>query len=534
VLILGRPRENVRGDAAAPPQGMNASVGRAVLFLAVLVLAGVLRLTALDFGEGVPAAHPDEVGADLTLSALDRGEIFPPLVLYGGGYFYPLRAWTRAWAAVSRRLDRNGDGPRQVRLAARAWSAVLSTGTVALTWVVAGRVGGSAASLVAGGLVAVAPLAVREAHFAKADTAAAFAAVLVLLALVERTSDRQRRALALGVTGGLAASTKLSFGLLPAVLLALARPNDIAGATVDRRSLAVGTIALAVTVLALNPFWLTATAQAARFVRASAGALSTTGWLPGSASVPGPLVYHSLLSLRFGCGLACAVLAGPALLYGLWEGAAARLVAIAVIGQCLALLSSPMVLARFFLPVVPGLAVLVGLLLARIVAGREMSPGRRTLALGLLVVVLTAEPLVHGVRLVRLLGERDTRSLAREWIAANLTARARLASWGAPAGAKDFGRPDCGTLPVFQSLPPERWQTEGITHLVWHHYPLPYSSEPLPVTAERLTSLAVFDPFDGPTQNPILEPLDAFYLPLAHFAGFARPGPRVEIFAVSP
>jgi hypothetical protein len=52
----------------------------------------------------------------------------------------------------------------------------------------------------------------------------------------------------------------------------------------------------------------------------------------------------------------------------------------------------------------------------------------------------------------------------------------------------------------------------------------------LPPTAQ---SLAVFDPFDGPLDRPVFEPLLPFYLPLAHFAGIARPGPRIEVFALS-
>jgi hypothetical protein len=44
----------------------------------------------------------------------------------------------------------------------------------------------------------------------------------------------------------------------------------------------------------------------------------------------------------------------------------------------------------------------------------------------------------------------------------------------------------------------------------------------------------VFDPFEGPGVAPVIEPVDAFYLPLGRLSGVLRPGPRIEILAVEP
>jgi hypothetical protein len=164
-----------------------------------------------------------------------------------------------------------------------------------------------------------------------------------------------------------------------------------------------------------------------------------------------------------------------------------------------------------------------------------VSVGRRRAALACLALAIMTEPLAASVTTVRLLGRADTRTLAAEWIDAHLPPDARIVSWGAPRGVTDFGRPPLGGRSVQARLPPERWTTTGVTIVVWHHHPLPYSSDPLPLEAADLQRIATFDPFvNGAPTRAVFEPLDAFYLPIARFAGIERPGPRIEILAVDP
>jgi len=227
-----------------------------------------------------------------------------------------------------------------------------------------------------------------------------------------------------------------------------------------------------------------------------------------------------------------AVLAVPALLAGLARRGL-RWIALSVLGHWAVIVGTHAVNARFLLPSLPGLAVLVASLVDD---GVERTAsvrwrGASVVAIGSLVL---AEPLANAVTLVTLLGRTDTRSLAAAWIDAHIPPDARVVSWGAPPGAVDFGRPPLGRRIVLAGLPPARWHAEGVRYLVQHQYPLPWSSVPLPVPAEALESLAVFDPFHGPpaSPGPVFEPLDAFYLPLGRFDGVERPGPRIAVFAV--
>src|SRR5439155_18659346 len=109
-------------------------------------------------------------------------------------------------------------------LAVRCWSAALSTAAVALVFIAGRAVAGTGAGVIAALVLAAAPTAIRDAHLAKADAAATFAAALVIASLAIPWRRRAMFPIALGVSCGLAFSTKYMVGLAPAALLAVWRP----------------------------------------------------------------------------------------------------------------------------------------------------------------------------------------------------------------------------------------------------------------------------------------------------------------------
>ena len=511
---------------------------RWALLASVLVVAAGLRFTALHFGAPDFEARPDETGIVLTLAAMDRGQFFPPMVLYGGGYFEPLHAFVHVWQA----LFWDGDTQAQmdagrlddVRVAVRAWSALLALLTVALVYAVGRRAAGERAGLLAAALLAVLPLAVREAHFAKADTAAAAAGALVMTALVLPRGAAWLRGMLAGATTALAISTKALASVVPAVLVAVLWPADAAERRTRWRTLAWAAGAGAVCLVALNGFALRHPQQTATMAPFVLRTMRDSTWLPGGDRVVSPLVYHATVSLRWGCGWAVTLLALPAMAYGLWRGGALRIVALLALGHFLAVQASPMVLARYLLPALPALCVLIAALLVHAVDRFVAAPRARAAVLAVVAVLLLAEPLAASVTLLRLLRRTDTRTLAGDWIAVHLPPTARIVSWGAPRGAADFGRPPPHGRPVDQRLSPAEWRA-GETYVVWHRHPLPYSSDPLPDGAPPLRTLVIFDPFtDEHGAQPVFEPIDAFYLPIGRLDRVVRPGPRIEILAVEP
>jgi hypothetical protein len=508
-------------------------VGRVGIVLAVLALGAALRFAALDFAPALDQARPDEIGNVAQVSLYGR---FPGLVLlYGGGYNLPLAALLQIWSQWTAGMPL-GELLRRdwhaAVLPVRAWSALLSTATIALAFAAGRHLGGAATGIVAALLLAVAPLAVREAHFAKPDSAAAFSAAVLVFAMARPWSSVARRSVALGAAGAFVTSTKLCAGFLPAVVFALAWPGGMPARVIDRRSLLIGAAAFGLTWAALNPFLVLNPVDIWTSAKMIHGWFSTADWLPGSDLVPGPLRYHAWISLRHGCGALFALLVLPALVHALVRGGDARCIAIAVLGYAATTVLSPMVLARFFLPAVPGLCVLVASFVVDGIRRLVPSPRTRAIALAVAALAMTAEPLVNAARLVDLLGREDTRELAVRWMSAHVPPNARVATCGAPTLFTDFGAPPVGERPKVMLLPRGRWPQGELDYVIRHEYPLPYSSAPLPPDHPPLEPVAVFDPFDGPTNDPVLEPLDAFYLPLAHFDGVARPGPRIEIYAV--
>src|SRR4029078_8750417 len=66
-----------------------------------------------------------------------------------------------------------------------------------------------------------------------------------------------------------------------------------------------------------------------------------------------PLEYHALVSLRYGCGAAAALLAGPTPAAALVRRGPTRWVALAAVRQLAVLLGNPITWSRNLMPVVP-------------------------------------------------------------------------------------------------------------------------------------------------------------------------------------
>ena len=505
--------------------------------LAVLAFGAMLRFSALDFGGSVWAVHPDEQNVLSVLRAMDRGDLDYFEVAYGGGYYYPLHAffaayrrWVSPPAMDSQPRDIFGNS-LEAYVAARVWSALLSTLGVWLTFVVGTRVSGRLAGLLAAGMVASSPLAVRDAHLAKADSACAFAVTVLLLALV-RTGAGPRRWLPIGAAAGLAASIKYMVGPIPAVVAAFAQPSTSAGPR--RRAWRVaGGITLGTAVfLTLNPFWASSPGRTWWFFQRLVRSQREYVAHPWFADVGiHPIPYHAAVSLRYGCGLLMALLALPSVWLGWRQHGSRRLLGLTVVGQWIILATNPLALARNFLPCIPALAVLVADLVA-VCLGRLRIRPRPRVAIALLALV-ALEPAARATTLVRIMSRPDTRTLADRWMATNVPRQATVVVAGAPPGAPSYGAPGLGLPLMERKVSPSIAPAEVPTFVVWHHYPIPYSSAPAPEGVRAGTPTALFDPFSGPLRHPVFEPFDAFYLPLAGFSGVRSPGPRIEIFAVN-
>lgn len=502
--------------------------------LAIVALAAVPRVIGLEVGQVFAGAHPDEFPVAVSQRMLETGEPSWFLIAYGGGYHSPLQLFLRVldglgFDTVLEMVPQLGpETLYRLLLPLRAWSALLSTAAVALVFCAGRALAGTACGAIAALVLAAAPAAIRDAHLAKADAAAAFAAALVIVSVALPWRRSWPLAVASGFGCGLALGTKYMVGLFPAALLAAWRGPHAETRTGSLQRLLMFAIATAVTVLALNWFWL---ADPRKSLGLFLGVLESQYGYVRSPELAGalrpPLEYHALVSLRYGCGGLAALLAGPALVAALARSGATRVVGVAIFGQLLVLAGNPLVLSRNLSPILPGLAVAIGWLVTRLV--ERIRPRYRRPALAILAALLFVPPWYDGMRMALVMRAVDTRGLAAQWIEANVPVKARIVVWGGPPD-NTWGPPDLGARKVYRRLDPSLWR-ESADFVVWYHYSLPIAAEALPPRVALGSPVAVFDPFHEGA-DPVIEPLDAFYLPLARFRGVERPGPRIEIYAL--
>jgi hypothetical protein len=250
-LALGR---GVLGAAATPVQGALAlallgsilahpqvmarvRVTRTVVALVgILALALGLRVWGLRFG--LPYfEHPDEWAvADEAMRMLRTGEYTPFSYTYPTLYTYMqvgVAAFHFLWGAGVGLYRTPADiDPVRFYVWARALTALLGTGAVALTFLAGRYLYGRTVGLLAAALIAVMPAVAGDAHYVTTDTPAMFFTLLAFLAIARlgvapehdggRETLRSTLALAFvaGFGVGIATATKWNAGALVIALLA--------------------------------------------------------------------------------------------------------------------------------------------------------------------------------------------------------------------------------------------------------------------------------------------------------------------------
>ena len=171
---------------------------------------------ALTFAKGDPNPH-NFLYPTLYLYAIFAWEALYFVVGWIGGWFDSLAAFQNAFF-----VDPSGHV-----LAGRALTAVFGTLTVPAVYLFGRRLYGPAVGLAAALFLAVAPLAVRDAHYVKLDVPVALFAALAHGALAVIVADRARAArraswLVAGFFAGLAISTQYDAALLAVPVVAVA------------------------------------------------------------------------------------------------------------------------------------------------------------------------------------------------------------------------------------------------------------------------------------------------------------------------
>lgn len=521
----------------------------------VLILAGVLRFWGLGFGLPHTGARPDEAQVAKTAVDFLGGNLnpgffnYPTLFMYAVGSGYA--AYCAAGVALGRFASIAGCAATWPSnwapffIIARVLSAAAGTLTVWVVFRLGMRLFDRTAGLAAALFLACAFLHVRDSHFGVTDvTMTALAALAVLLLIEAHARPSAGRFAAAGAAAGLAASTKYNALLLgPGVLVSqgLAWLETGGVRRLDRRVLLFAAAMTAAfvagtpfAVLEPGRFWADASSEAAHLATGHAVMLGP-GWR-----------YHAVVTLWHGLTwpLLVTALAGALWMAVARPRAAALLLVFPVVYYAVAGRGAT-VFARYMVPVVPFLCVTAGFLVSRLSDAVAQWPAVARgagppLVATLLALVLALPGFVKSVTLDRLLSTKDSRVLAAEWAAANIPAGASVYLAGGRYGAPDLsnrGAPPPYALWEFDETrmtfdsgagPTQEWPR----WIVVQESPLQAYSRLPGIVREGLGRYDLRQSFRAIDMRPphVYDQQDAWFLPLAGFAGIGRPGPNVYVY----
>ncbi len=414
-------------------RGAGGHIGPAeVVLVGVLAAALALRLWSID--HGLPFVfNPDEAEHFVTPAVgMFDGSLNP-------GYFdnppaltYLLYATLRAFEALGGEVLGAAGRPSEAAfLTGRLVVALLGTLVVALVYWAGTRYFERRVGLVAAALLAFSFLPVFYSKQALNDVVTL---VPLTVGLVGCLLVYERgRPLDWGLAGaalGAAAATKYTAGAMAATvaLAALLRVLDRRSALVPAALGLIGAgAAFTVAFLVLHPY---SVLDFASFREAVADQSGTAGGRQklGQEDVPGPVYYLWTLTWGLGWLPAVAALAGAVL--ALRRDVRRGLLLVFFPLLLLGFLSlQARYFGRWYMPAYPALAILAGYAVVRAADALPLPrPALRPALLVAFAVLLIGQGLASSLRSSAVLAEDDTRTLAREWLRAEVPAGSRVAA----------------------------------------------------------------------------------------------------------
>jgi 4-amino-4-deoxy-L-arabinose transferase-like glycosyltransferase len=489
---------------------------------APLLLAAALAFASLNFGlpfllrpdEDVMVGRAVRMVAEHSLDPMFAN--YPPLVFYvfaAAEAIGSLLGFSTLQGAI------HAD-PSTAYMAGRIVSAIAAVVTVLFTFLAGRRAYGPAAGFLAALAVAVAPLAVRQAHFATTD---GVETALVAAALWAGLRARSPGGFVFaGALCGLAACAKYTGGFAIFFVLALAWFTD------RRRRHLFATIAAAFVA-----FWIPGIVilfHALNYWH-GIGFLSTNAFARES-NVPLGWLDIPLVIWPFGLGLGVYVAAVAGTVLALLRRERADVALVLMLGAYFLVTGAGHEnFWRYQLPMLPALSLLAGGLV-------RIAPARLPLSAAVAVVLLLPSVYASIAQDV-LLGRSDTRRLAAAWIEAHVAAGAAISSpyYGGPfydqAELKQnrYYIDDPLASGFLQGRYTDRYRINATPADVMLKASGPPSQYPLPDGGEG--AAATFDAYSSRPWDAVYDDLDSYYLPFWGFENISRPGPSIAIWTSS-
>jgi hypothetical protein len=402
----------------------------AIALAAIGVLGLALRLDGLRFG--LPdLTHPDEIWILNRALALGHNHLNPKNFLYPTLYFYAVFAWEGAYFVAGRLAGLYhslGDfeqaffvDPSRVVVAARVLTVLFGVATLAAVYRFGARLFDRLTGLGAALFLAVAPFAVRDAHYVKHDVPVTLFVVLAQAAAARVALDAHAASRRLpwclaGLMVGLALSTQ--YYAFPIVL-----PITVAAIIEARRtswrtgvsSLLWAAGASVVGFVAASPFFVLqpqVVMQDMAAVKQIDVDRAVTG--AGAFSSMGP--YVSMIAHdAIGWTTALLAVVGGIAAIAIDRRRAAMLLAFPLAFFVFLCNTTPM--SRYVNPMLPSMALAASFALAQPFARLRLGRGAVRTAVAVVGLALIALPgLVGSLRADAFYAQADTRSLARQFL----------------------------------------------------------------------------------------------------------------------
>jgi 4-amino-4-deoxy-L-arabinose transferase-like glycosyltransferase len=450
-----------------------------------LALAAGLRLWGITYG--LPYVYnPDEVAIMSRALSLANHGLNPHNFVYPTFFFYVLAGavgvlyagmfLTRGTSAAAFEAQFWND-PSAVYLAGRLVSVVAGVLTVAVVYALGRRLGGRTTARAAAALMAVAYFPVRDAHMVKHDVPVTLViAVLALACWRVWQRGRARDYAAAGLLAGAGFAVHY-YAFVAAVPVAAAHALRVARGepALDDRRPWLAALGFAVAFACLSPYVLLDWNVALRDIVANRQIVVDRGL--ATFGVFGAAREHLRLLITQGAGAAFVAAAAGGSVWLAVERPAAAVWLFSFPLAFFVFISNIWPFGRTENALFPFLAVAAGFAISRAASlTRAATP-----AAVALTALCAAQPLWHAVIFDRLMTRTDTRTLARQWLDANV-----------PDGAGVAVQPNSVWLvPTRERLREALERNVGSVERAGYKFRQLLAREPYPSPAYRLSYLGV-------------------------------------------
>ena len=389
-----------------------------------------LRFDALSWG--LPDVHhPDEIPILNRALAFAKGDLNPHNFLYPTLYFYALFVWEGAFFVLGRSVGLYHSvgafereffvDPTHAVLAGRALTALFGTATLVAVYQFGKRLYDVRTGLIAALFLAVAPFAVRDAHYIKLDVPVTLFIVLAQAAAARLVVDpnaagRLRDWIVAGIFVGLALSTQYyAFPIIFTVIVAAL----LTGPRVGWRAALTGLVAAGVASIAAfaitSPFFVLEPSIVARDM-AAVKQIDIDRSVAGRGAFTSLYAYIRMLASD-AMGRGVALFAALGLVLAFRHDWRRGLLLASFPLAFLAFLATTVPMSRYLNPMLPSLAAAAGFLAmpALLLVLRGESLRQRTV-MGITTFLVVTPGIVGSVRADLFYAHTDTRSLARAFI----------------------------------------------------------------------------------------------------------------------